>query len=324
MGRTSLKKVLKHLKFKYVKRRRNNALIDRDDIALWRIKYLKNMKTFREQGRPIYYLDETWVNAGHTVDKVWEDTTVKTRKQAFLEGLSTGAKNPTSKGNRLIILHIGGEEGFVPESELVFECKGTGDYHESMNAAKFENWVKEMLPRLRAGFRGRGPPLLCCPEASGPLNPALPRLEPTAVVVMDNASYHSRRKEKTSVTSWNKTNIQKWLTSKKITYEPKETKVQLLEKGVKTEYQSYVIDEMAKEVGVEVLRLPPYHCELNPIELVWADVKGYLARNNTTFKMVDVKKLSLQEELKNITPEKWKKLYKPRKKGGNKIRWFRQ
>lgn len=56
---------------------------------------------------------------------------------------------------------------------------------------------------------------------------------------------------------------------------------------------------------MEVLRLPPYHCELNPIELEWADVKGYVARNNTTFKMVDVKKL-LQEALKNITPEKWK------------------
>ncbi|XP_046976516.1 uncharacterized protein LOC124542632 [Vanessa cardui] len=144
-----------------------------------------------------------------------------------------------------------------------------------MNAAKFENWFKEMLPRL----------------------------EPNAVVVMDNASYHSRRKEKTPVTSWNKTNIQKWLTSKKITYEPKETKVQLLEKvkGVKTEYQSYVKDEMAKEVGVEVLRLPPYHCELNPIELVWADVKGYVARNNTTFKMVDVKKTAPRGVEKHYT-----------------------
>lgn len=66
MGLTSLKKLLKYLKFKYVKRRRNNGLIDRDDIALWRIKYLKNMKTYRQQQRPIYYLDETWVNAGKT------------------------------------------------------------------------------------------------------------------------------------------------------------------------------------------------------------------------------------------------------------------
>ncbi|KAH9629125.1 hypothetical protein HF086_008574 [Spodoptera exigua] len=75
----------------------------------------------------------------HAVGKVWEDTTVKSRKQAFLDGLSTGAKNPTSKGNRLIVLHIGSEKGFVPESELVFECKCTGDYHESMNAVKFGN-----------------------------------------------------------------------------------------------------------------------------------------------------------------------------------------
>ncbi|CAK1592264.1 unnamed protein product [Parnassius mnemosyne] len=66
MDFTSLNKLMKHLKFKYDKRRRNNGLIDRDDIALWRIKYLKNMKTYRQQQRQIYYLDETWVNAGET------------------------------------------------------------------------------------------------------------------------------------------------------------------------------------------------------------------------------------------------------------------
>ncbi|CAK1585278.1 unnamed protein product [Parnassius mnemosyne] len=32
---------------------------------------------------------------------------------------------------------------------------------------------------------------------------------------------------------------------------------------------------MAAECGVTVLRLPPYHCELNPIELIWAQAKGY-------------------------------------------------
>lgn len=30
----------------------------------------------------------------------------------FLEGLSTGAKNPTGKGSRLIVVHIGNENGF--------------------------------------------------------------------------------------------------------------------------------------------------------------------------------------------------------------------
>ena len=34
-----------------------------------------------------------------------------------------------------------------------------------------------------------------------------------------------------------------------------------------------VIDEIARACGHEVLRLPPYHCTLNPIELVWAQLK---------------------------------------------------
>lgn len=147
-----------------------------------------------------------------------------------------------------------------------------------MNASKFEKWFQETLPRL----------------------------EPNAVVVMDNASYHSRRKEKTPIERWNKAQIQNWLKSKNIGFEQKDTKVVLMQKvkAVRNQYQTYVIDEMAKEAGVEVLRLPPYHCELNPIELIWADVKGYVARNNTTFKMADVKKL-LKEGLNQITAEKW-------------------
>lgn len=63
-SRTSLWRLLRHLKFKYVKKKRNSALIERHDIVLWRIKYLKQIKKFRDEGRPIYYLDETWVNAG--------------------------------------------------------------------------------------------------------------------------------------------------------------------------------------------------------------------------------------------------------------------
>nr|CAH7743014.1 unnamed protein product [Callosobruchus chinensis] len=35
---------------------------------------------------------------------------------------------------------------------------------------------------------------------------------------------------------------------------------------------------MAREKGFTVLRMPPYHCELNPIELVWAQVKNEVAQ----------------------------------------------
>jgi hypothetical protein len=30
---------------------------------------------------------------------------------------------------------------------------------------------------------------------------------------------------------------------------------------------------------------------LNPIELIWAEVKGFVAENNTTFRLKDVKEL---------------------------------
>ncbi|CAF4946214.1 unnamed protein product [Pieris macdunnoughi] len=125
-SRTSMWRMLKHLKFKYVTKKKEtarSALIERPDIVLWRLKYLKKIRKYREEGRQIFYLDETWVNAGHTVSKAWEDTTVKTAKQAFLEGVSTGAKNPTSKGNRLIVVHIGNEKGFLPGCQWVFENK---------------------------------------------------------------------------------------------------------------------------------------------------------------------------------------------------------
>lgn len=62
--RTTFTKLLKHLKFKYVKRQRNNFITDRDDIVMWRRKYLQKIKNYRSNNRKIYYMDETWINAG--------------------------------------------------------------------------------------------------------------------------------------------------------------------------------------------------------------------------------------------------------------------
>ncbi|KAB0799818.1 hypothetical protein PPYR_07698 [Photinus pyralis] len=83
--------------------------------------YLKAIKQYRNEGRAIYYLDETWLNEGHTKQKVWTDDNVRTRRQAFVEGLPTGLKNPSGKGKRLIILHVCSENGFVNEGLLLFE-----------------------------------------------------------------------------------------------------------------------------------------------------------------------------------------------------------
>ena len=52
----------------------------------------------------------------------------------------------------------------------------------------------------------------------------------------------------------------------------------------------YKTDKIANLHGHEVIRTPVRHCELNPIELIWAQVKGFVAKNNTTFRLKDVKR----------------------------------
>ena len=42
---------------------------------------------------------------------------------------------------------------------------------------------------------------------------------------------------------------------------------------------TYVVDEIASEQGHEVLRTPPYHLELQPIETCWGIAKNEIARN---------------------------------------------
>jgi hypothetical protein len=56
--------------------------------------------------------------------------------------------------------------------------------------------------------------------------------------------------------------------------------------------------------GYEVLRTPVRHCELIPIELIWVQVKGFVAKNNTTFRIKDVKELTYAAFGK-ITKDVW-------------------
>jgi hypothetical protein len=46
----------------------------------------------------------------------------------------------------------------------------------------------------------------------------------------------------------------------------------------------YKTDKITNLHGHEVIRTPVRHCELNPIELKWAQVKGFVAKSNTTFR----------------------------------------
>ena len=69
-----------------------------------------------------------------------------------------------------IILGAGGETGWIPNTTLIFRSKkNTGDYHDEMTADHFEEWFATKL---------------------------LPNVPANSLIVMDNATYHSRRSDK--------------------------------------------------------------------------------------------------------------------------------
>lgn len=187
MKNTSLRKVLKSLNFKFIKRLTNSILTENSNLLIWRRKYLTSIRRFREEGRPIYYLDETWINTDNCLNKGKVNQPVTSNKITFSEGLSTNAQNPINKGKKLIILHIGSAAGFIPSGLLCFESKKTtSNYQDEINGQIFRKWFEEILPLL----------------------------EGNAVVVMDNAPYHSMKNEKIPTITWKKAEIVEWLISK--------------------------------------------------------------------------------------------------------------
>ncbi|XP_072398383.1 uncharacterized protein [Diabrotica undecimpunctata] len=123
---------------------------------------------------------------------------------------------------------------------------------------------------------------------------------------MDNASYHSRKLERILNNSDNKEEIKEWLRSKDIYFEEDYLKSELLDvvAHFKSQYDERIVDEIAKSKNVKLLRLPSYHCELKPIELVWSEIKRLVARHNTNFKKEQVENL-IYEAYSQAPPQKW-------------------
>ena len=88
-----LRKILKELGFVFRTCESNRSvLMERNDIVVAPINFLRKIKTFREEGRTIVYTDETYVNSSHSIKKCWQSKEVD-------------VKIPFSRGERLIVVH---------------------------------------------------------------------------------------------------------------------------------------------------------------------------------------------------------------------------
>ena len=176
---SSLLKVFKSLGFRWKKMRDNRRLlIEKREIRSARVAFLRSIKKYRQEGRTIVYTDETYIHSSHTMTSAWTDDS------------AYGYMAPTSKGQRLIIVHAGTEKGFIPGAQLIFKSnQSTGDYHREMNDDNFMRWVTEKLK---------------------------PNLPEKSVLIIDNASYHNVVREKCPTTSTKKQEMQDWLRNNKI------------------------------------------------------------------------------------------------------------
>ena len=101
-----------------------------------------------------------------------------------------------------------------------------------------------------------------------------------------------------------KQQLKDFLTEKGLDWGDWLTRVQLLEIAMENNPPpTYLVDTLFKAAGHEILRLPPYHPELNPIEQVWSVVKRYVARH-TDFKIQTILRL-VEEALSTITNDVW-------------------
>jgi hypothetical protein len=180
-GRYCLWRVLHEMGFSYKKKDGKQFIYERGDILEQRHTYLQNILKHRRDNRTLIYMDETWVNAHHTNEHIWIDSDRK-----------GGWKVPSGKGQRLIVVHAGGAEGWVQGADLVFRSKtNSADYHDEMNSEHFMEWFTEQL---------------------------VPNIPPNSVIVLDNATYHN----KPPTTATRKDDIKKWLDEHNIPYSDKD------------------------------------------------------------------------------------------------------
>ena len=275
--RTTLWRVIRKMGFKYKKVNDKRYIYEQPRKIVRRCEYLRRLRRNRREGRPVIYLDETWANARDGIEKMWVEDDPRA-----VGGTKGGIRKPSGKGSRLIILHAGSDNGWINGADLVFQSKkATGDYHDEMTSEHFEEWFHDSL---------------------------MPNIPPNSLIVMDNAPYHSRRLEPVPTMSSRKQVMQDWLTQHGIEFPENALKRELYSLIKMSSFTpKYAVDEMAKVAGHEVVRLPPYHCELNPIELALSQVKRFIKENNQLFTLTAVKELTYRG-FDQVGPANWKKL----------------
>lgn len=264
--------LIQKLGFKFKKcKKSQHVLVLKPDIAAWRARYLRRLKENDDLGinkRPVIYVDDMLINSEFTGKKCLDSKTTEAAVQ-----------NHFKPGECWILIHAGGERGFIPGEALmyIFESTTTA-YSQQMDAGDFTNWVQEKL---------------------------IPNLPSNSIVVLNNSGYNKAQTNKLPRISACVTDLKKWLREHNISYTENMTKPELYYLLLKAKPQKeYIVDKLFREHGHEVLRLPPHHCDLNPIVGVWKQVKQNITDKLDT--QSDIETI-VKDVISSVTNSVWEK-----------------
>jgi transposase len=262
--------------FAFGKGVRSQHLKEKEHVIAARQRYLRRKRENRQGTdtiRPEVYFDESYVNKNHSNDFTW-----------YFEEDGPLVQKPTGQGERLIIINAITKNGWVPNAKLTYKStKKTGDYHGQVNYELFSKWFQEKL---------------------------LPNIPKNSLIIMDNAPYHNVLSPCSAPTFASKKEyIRLWLAKNNVPVSDDCLKPEMIEiLNQKAPVPTYAIDIIAEQAGHEVLRTPPYHPELQPIETCWGIVKNQVARN-CDFTMANLL-LQLDTAFASVTTQTCKGLIK--------------
>jgi DNA-binding ferritin-like protein (Dps family) len=252
--------------------------------------------------KQLVYLDESYINQNHVTQFSYSLPDCKFNK-------------PSGKGPRVVMAAAITEDGWLGiepyelndinkrlqklqrddthcfKSIKYWVAKsGKGDYHKNFNQDVFRQYFEENI---------------------------LDHLTQPSIIILDNAPYHRLYEEGTFLPrKAKKKELREWLDNEGYVYDEKALKGELLslveENCPPPANHIEVLAEThgRENFGIphELLYLPQYHPEINPIEMAWSQVKGY-ASYSPTYNLNRLKTEVLPQAFSVITPEKAKDLF---------------
>ncbi|CAJ0589274.1 unnamed protein product [Cylicocyclus nassatus] len=286
LSRATLHRLVRGLGFSFKKNPGQKFIFERSDLVAKRDHYLRAIASARERGEYLVYMDETWVFSGMTKPKGWNDNNIpRFAPRSTFARYSYGKTASKNKGRRAIVIGALAEDGIIPECTRVFVSGmvDDGDYHREMNHTLFESWLRdccrsrlirdrhESASKSQARLSGYGQRAV--PYATG---------GESAYIFINQGANKGIPREKRNSCGENsyKTNSadggNRFCLMKKNLNDAIQLNSYVEEAGGYSALRSYATERICNELGVNLIRLPPFHCFFNPIELCWGQLKGFL------------------------------------------------